>query len=66
VSLGLSALDTGVRPAALDHPAGRSGGIPRFFPNAYPRRVVRLGLLAMFAGVAVLMSAIDPLTTSFL
>lgn len=34
-------------------------GIPRFFPGASPRRVVRLGLLAMFAGIAVLMSAID-------
>src|SRR5206468_9068193 len=34
-------------------------GIPRFFPNASPRRVVQAGLLAMFAGIVVLFAAID-------
>ncbi|MGH3929844.1 MAG: MFS transporter, partial [Pseudonocardiaceae bacterium] len=61
VSLGLSALDTGVRILPLSVTLlAAAVGIPRFRPNASPRRVVRLGLLAMFAGIAVLMSAIDP------
>jgi MFS family permease len=61
VSLGLSALDTGVRILPLSVTLlAAAVGIPRFFPDASPRRVVRLGLLAMFAGVVVLMSAIDP------
>ena len=61
VSLGLSALDTGLRilPLSITLLAA-AVGIPRFFPDASPRRVVRFGLLAMFAGVVVLMSAIDP------
>jgi MFS family permease len=60
VSLGLSALETGVRilPLSITLLAA-AVGIPRFFPRASPRRVVRLGLLAMFGGVTVLMSAID-------
>jgi hypothetical protein len=33
-------------------------GVPRLFPDASPRRVVRLGLLAMFAGIVVLLAAI--------
>ena len=60
VSLGLSALDTGVRilPLSITLLAAAIG-IPRFFPKASPRRVVRLGLLAMFGGVTVLMAALD-------
>jgi hypothetical protein len=34
-------------------------GIPRLFPDASPRRVVRGGLLAMFAGIIVLLATID-------
>ncbi|HWM04986.1 MAG TPA: MFS transporter [Actinophytocola sp.] len=60
VSLGLSALDTGLRILPLSVTLlAAAVGIPRFFPDASPRRVVRLGLLAMFAGIVVLMSAID-------
>jgi EmrB/QacA subfamily drug resistance transporter len=60
VSLGLSALDTGVRILPLSVTLlAAAVGIPRFLPSASPRRVVRLGLLAMFAGIVVLMSAID-------
>ena len=61
VSLGLSALETGVRilPLSITLLAA-AVGIPRFFPRASPRRVVRLGLLAMFGGVTVLLAAIDP------
>jgi MFS family permease len=60
VSLGLTALATGVRilplPVALLLPAV---GIPRFVPHASPRRVVRLGLLAMLLGIVVLLAALD-------
>jgi EmrB/QacA subfamily drug resistance transporter len=61
VSLGLSALETGVRilPLSITLLAA-AVGIPKFFPNASPRRVVRLGLLAMLAGVLFLLVAIDP------
>jgi MFS family permease len=60
VSLGLSAIDTGVRllPLSLTLLIA-AAGIPRFRPNANPRRVVRLALLAMFAGTVVLLAAID-------
>ena len=54
MSLGLSAIDTGVRILPLSITLLlAAAGIPRFFPNASPRRVVRLGLLAMFAGIVV-------------
>jgi EmrB/QacA subfamily drug resistance transporter len=61
VSLGLTAIETGVRilPLSITLLAA-AVGIPKFFPNASPRRVVRLGLLAMLAGVVVLLVAIDP------
>ena len=61
VSLGLTALETGVRilPLSITLLAA-AVGIPKFFPAASPRRVVRLGLLAMFAGLVVLLVAIDP------
>jgi MFS family permease len=61
VALGLTALETGVRilPLSITLLAA-AVGIPRFFPRASPRRVARLGLLAMFAGVTVLLAAVDP------
>jgi len=60
VSLGLSALDTGLRILPLSVTLlAAAVGIPRFFPVASPRRVVRLGLLAMFLGVVVLLGAMD-------
>jgi MFS family permease len=60
VSLGLSAIDTGVRLLPLSVTLLIAAvGIPRFRPNANPRRVVRLALLAMFAGTVVLLAAID-------
>src|SRR5215212_6083118 len=51
VSLGLSAIDTGVRllPLSLTLLLA-AAGIPRFRPRANPRRVVRLSLVAMFLG----------------
>ena len=47
VALGLSALDTGIRILPLSITLLiAAAGIPRFFPNASPRRVVQAGLLA--------------------
>jgi MFS family permease len=61
VALGLSALSTGARILPLSVTLLlAAAGIPRFFPTANPRRVVRLGLLAMFAGIVTLLSTIDP------
>jgi MFS family permease len=60
VSLGLSAIDTGVRLVPLSITLLlAAAGIPRFRPNANPRRVVQLALVAMFAGTVVLLAAID-------
>jgi hypothetical protein len=60
VALGLSAIDTGLRimPLSITLLAA-AVGIPRFFPGASPRLVVRLGILAMFAGIVILLTAID-------
>jgi hypothetical protein len=61
VALGLSALETGVRilPLSIALLAG-AVGIPRFFPKASPRLVVRFGLLSMLAGTVVLIVALEP------
>src|SRR6478735_9027336 len=65
VSLGLSAIDTGVRLLPLSVTLLiAAAGIPRFRPNANPRRVVRIALLAMFAGTVVLLAAIDEQATA--
>src|SRR4029077_15467391 len=34
-------------------------GIPKLLPDASPRRVVQLGFLALFAGLVVLVAALD-------
>jgi len=60
VALGLSAIDTGLKIMPLSITLLLAAvGIPRFFPQASPRRIVRLGLLAMFLGIVTLLSAID-------
>jgi MFS family permease len=60
VSLGLSALETGVRILPLSVTLLLAAvGVPKVFPEASPRRVVRLGLLAMFGGLVVLLAALD-------
>jgi Major Facilitator Superfamily len=60
VSLGLSAIETGVRLLPLSVTLLiAAAGIPRYRPNANPRRVVRFALLAMFAGTVVLLAGID-------
>ncbi|MGW2717690.1 MFS transporter [Streptomyces sp. NPDC001492] len=60
VALGLSALKTGARilPLSLTLLAAAIL-IPRFLPDVSPRRVVRLGVLSLFAGAVVLMAALD-------
>ena len=60
VALGLSALKTGARilPLSLTLLAAAIL-IPRLLPDVSPRRVVRLGILSLFAGAVVLMAALD-------
>lgn len=60
VALGLSALATGARlmPLSLTLLAAAIG-IPRLRPQASPRRVVRLGLIALLLGTVILMGALD-------
>jgi MFS family permease len=60
VALGLSAIETGVRllPLSLTLLLA-AAGIPRFFPDASPRRVARLGFLAMFIAIALLIALLD-------
>lgn len=60
VALGLSALKTGARILPLSVTLLAAAIlIPRFFPDVSPRRVVRLGTLALLAGALVLMAALD-------
>jgi MFS family permease len=60
VALGLSAIATGVRILPLSLTLLLAAvGVPRFFPNASPRRVTRIGFLALFAGLVVLIAALD-------
>ncbi|MFD9593460.1 MFS transporter [Kitasatospora sp. NPDC059973] len=60
VALGLSALRTGVwlLPLSLTLLAA-AVLIPRLFPDVSPRRVVRLGTLALLAGAVSLLAALD-------
>jgi MFS family permease len=61
VALGLSALETGARLLPLSVTLlAAAVGIPRFLPHLSPRLVVRLGLLALFAGTVVLLAGLDP------
>ncbi|HEY3503772.1 MAG TPA: MFS transporter [Actinocatenispora sp.] len=60
VALGLSAVATGVRILPLSVALlATAVGIPRFLPNASPRRVVRFGFLALFVGIVALAAALD-------
>jgi MFS family permease len=60
VCLGLSALATGARLLPLSITLLVAAiGIPRFLPDVSPRLVVRGGLIALFAGTAVLLGALD-------
>jgi MFS family permease len=60
VALGLSAIATGVRLLPLSITLLLAAvGVPRLFPRASPRAVVRIGFLALFAGIAVLVALMD-------
>src|SRR5947199_7489520 len=60
VALGLSAIATGVRLLPLSITLLlAAAGIPKVFPNASPRRVVQVGFLALFAGLVVMVAALD-------
>ena len=60
VALGLSAIATGVRLLPLSITLLLAAvGVPRLFPNASPRLVVRAGFLALFAGIAAMIALLD-------
>ncbi len=60
VALGLSAIDTGVRLLPLSFTLIlAAAGIPKLFPQVSPRRVVRIGFMLMFAGLAVMVAALE-------
>ena len=60
VALGISAVETGVRllPLSLSLLV-LAVGVPRVFPDANPRRVVRLGFIALFGGLVLLVALLD-------
>ena len=60
VALGLSAVATGVRllPLSITLLAA-AVGVPRLFPQASPRRVVRIGFSLLLLGIVVLFVALD-------
>jgi MFS family permease len=60
VALGLSAIATGVRLLPLSVTLLVAAvGIPKLFPDVSPRRVVRLGFMALFASLVVMVAALD-------
>ena len=60
VVLGLSAIATGVRLLPLSATLLLAAvGVPRLFPRASPRRVVRIGFLLLFAGMVVMIAGIE-------
>ena len=61
VALGLSALDTGLRIMPLSVTLLAAAVlIPRLWPAASPRLVVRLGIFAMLSGILILVAALEP------
>jgi hypothetical protein len=60
VALGLSAIQTGARILPLSITLLiAAAGIPRFFPQARPRRIVRGGLLCLLLGIVWLIAGLD-------
>jgi MFS family permease len=60
IALGLSAIATGVRLLPLSVTLLLAAvGVPRLFPNVSPRLVVRIGFLALFAGIVVMVALLD-------
>jgi len=61
VVLGLNALQTGVRLVPLSIALLLAAiGIPKLWPKANPRRVVRVGLLVLIVGIGFLVAGMDP------
>ena len=61
VVLELSALETGIRIFPLSVALIlAAAGIPKVWPHANPRRVVRLGLMLMISGILILVAGMDP------
>ena len=61
VVLGLNALQTGVRLVPLSIALLLTAiGIPKLWPKANPRRVVRIGLLVLIVGIGFLVAGMDP------
>src|SRR6185312_9750198 len=55
-----SAIETGVRLLPLSFTLIlAAAGIPKLFPDASPRRVVRIGFLTMFAALVVLIAGLQ-------
>ncbi len=60
VALGLSAIATGVRLLPLSVTLLLAAvGVPKVFPHASPRRVVRIGFLALFAAIVIMVAALE-------
>ena len=60
VVLGLSAIATGVRLLPLSATLLLAAvGVPRLFPRASPRRVVRIGFLLLFLGMVVMIAGLE-------
>ena len=60
VALGLSAIETGVKLLPLSVTLlAAAVGIPKLWPKASPRLVVRSGLLALLLGALVLLGGLD-------
>lgn len=60
VVLELTAIQTGLRVMPLSLALlVAAAGVPKAWPHASPRRVVRLGLVLMLAGIVTLLSGID-------
>jgi len=60
VALGLTAVETGIRLLPLSVTLLLAAvGVPKIWPRASPRRVVTVGLAALFAGIVSLMAALE-------
>ncbi len=60
VALGLSAIATGVRLLPLSVTLIlAAAGVPKLFPHASPRRVVRIGFIALFTGLVVMVALLQ-------
>jgi len=60
VALGLSAVATGVRLLPLSFALLVAAvGVPRVFPDASPRRIIRTGFALLLLGIVVLLAALD-------